>query len=96
ELVKFCKYVLSRFFTLAASNNKAYVELLFWKNIATIREMTEGYRTDDESGESKKGPTWSSEEEEELETLYLRFKEEQGGMYCIWVISEYIPHQVCD
>ncbi|XP_072349738.1 protein timeless homolog [Scyliorhinus torazame] len=94
ELVKFCKYVLSRFFTLAASNNKAYVELLFWKNIATIREMTEGYRTDDESGESKKGPTWSSEEEEELETLYLRFKEEQGDKDVIDNIMEHIKNDL--
>lgn len=40
----FAKFVLSRFFTLAARNDKAYVELLFWKNVGTVREMTEGYR----------------------------------------------------
>ncbi|XP_078057208.1 protein timeless homolog isoform X2 [Mustelus asterias] len=94
ELVKFCKYVLSRFFTLAAENSKAYVELLFWKNIATIREMTEGYRRDDQSGESKNAPTWSSEEEEELETLYLRFKGEQGDKDVIDHIMEHIKNDL--
>ncbi|XP_061840732.1 protein timeless homolog [Nerophis lumbriciformis] len=66
ELVTFAKYVLSRFFTLAATNNKAYVELLFWKNVGAVREMTEGYGRD---GAEKK-PAWTEEEEQELRTLY--------------------------
>ncbi|TFK02887.1 t-SNARE domain-containing protein 1 [Platysternon megacephalum] len=43
ELVTFAKYVLGKFFALAATNKKVYVELLFWKSTATVREMTEGY-----------------------------------------------------
>lgn len=39
----FAKYVLNRFFSLAAQNDKAYVELLFWKNTRAVNEMTEGY-----------------------------------------------------
>ncbi|XP_044073167.1 protein timeless homolog isoform X2 [Siniperca chuatsi] len=66
ELVTFAKYVLNRFLSLAAKNNKAYVELLFWKNVGAVREMTEGYSKD---GEGKK-PTWTEEEEEELRKLY--------------------------
>uniref|UniRef100_A0A8C9WRJ0 Timeless circadian clock n=1 Tax=Sander lucioperca TaxID=283035 RepID=A0A8C9WRJ0_SANLU len=66
ELVTFAKFVLNRFFSLAAQNNKAYVELLFWKNVGAVREMTEGYGKD---GEGKK-PTWTEEEEEELRNLY--------------------------
>ncbi|KAF1391509.1 hypothetical protein PFLUV_G00042870 [Perca fluviatilis] len=66
ELVTFAKFVLNRFFSLAAQNNKAYVELLFWKNVGAVREMTEGYSKD---GEGKK-PTWTEEEEEELRNLY--------------------------
>lgn len=31
---------------MAAQNNKAYVELLFWKNVGAVREMTEGYTND--------------------------------------------------
>ncbi|XP_061731449.1 protein timeless homolog isoform X1 [Nerophis ophidion] len=66
ELLTFAKYVLRRFFTLAATNNKAYVELLFWKNVGAVREMTEGYGPD---GAEKK-PAWTEEEEQELRTLY--------------------------
>lgn len=43
ELVTFAKFVLNRFFALAAKNNKAFVELLFWKSVGAAREMTEGY-----------------------------------------------------
>nr|XP_057910852.1 protein timeless homolog [Doryrhamphus excisus] len=66
ELVTFAKFVLKRFFSLAATNNKAYVELLFWKNVGAVREMTEGYSKD---GAGKK-PAWTEEEEQELRTLY--------------------------
>ncbi|XP_067361897.1 protein timeless homolog isoform X2 [Channa argus] len=66
ELVTFTKYVLNRFFSLAAQNNKAYVELLFWKNARAVREVTEGYSKE---GEEKK-PAWTEEEEEELRKLY--------------------------
>nr|XP_019942307.1 PREDICTED: protein timeless homolog isoform X2 [Paralichthys olivaceus] len=66
ELVTFSKYVLNRFFSLAKQNNKAYVELLFWKNVGAVREMTEGYS---QEGEGKK-QAWTEEEEEELRKLY--------------------------
>lgn len=46
ELATFAKYVLNRFFALAAKNDKVYVELLFWKNVGSVREMTEGYTKD--------------------------------------------------
>ena len=46
ELVTFAKFVLNRFFALAARNDKAYVELLFWKNVGAVRDMTEGYSKD--------------------------------------------------
>ncbi|XP_078287391.1 protein timeless homolog isoform X2 [Rhinoraja longicauda] len=93
ELVKFSRYVLGRFFSLAASNSKAFVELLFWKNIANIREMTEGYRKDEESGPNHRIPSWSSEEEQELETLYLQAKEEEGGKDVIDSIMEHIKNE---
>ncbi|XP_060898705.1 protein timeless homolog [Labrus mixtus] len=66
ELMTFAKFVLNRFFAVAAKNNKAYVEILFWKNVGAVREMTEGYSHD---GEGKK-PSWTEEEEEELRKLY--------------------------
>uniref|UniRef100_A0A3P9PI13 Timeless circadian clock n=1 Tax=Poecilia reticulata TaxID=8081 RepID=A0A3P9PI13_POERE len=67
ELVTFAKFVLKRFFAVAAQNNKAYVELLFWKNVGAVHEMTEGYTKD---GCGKK-PSWTEEEEEELRRLYM-------------------------
>ncbi|XP_072238481.1 protein timeless homolog [Leuresthes tenuis] len=73
ELVTFAKYVMNRFFSVAAQNNKAYVELLFWKNVGAVREMTEGYSKD---GEGKK-PTWTEEEEEELRKLYMEHRDSE-------------------
>lgn len=73
ELVTFAKFVLSRFFTLAAWNNKAYVELLFWKNVGAVREITEGYSKDGDG--SKKKAKWTPEEEEELRRLYEEHKD---------------------
>lgn len=43
ELVTFAKFVINRFLAVASKNNKAYVELLFWKNVTAAHEMTEGY-----------------------------------------------------
>uniref|UniRef100_A0A3B3CT90 Timeless circadian clock n=2 Tax=Oryzias melastigma TaxID=30732 RepID=A0A3B3CT90_ORYME len=71
ELVTFAKYVLNRFFSVVAQNNKAFVELLFWKNVGAVREMTEGYSKD---GEGKK-VAWSEEDEEELRTLYMEHRD---------------------
>ncbi|KAE8626528.1 hypothetical protein XENTR_v10006654 [Xenopus tropicalis] len=77
ELVAFSKYILNKFFSLAATNNKAYVELLFWKNTNVIREMTEGYRKlgEEESEANRKRIKWTPEDEDELRRLYLQFKE---------------------
>ncbi|XP_012696574.1 protein timeless homolog [Clupea harengus] len=73
ELVTFAKYVLKRFFILATRNNKAYVELLFWKSVGAVREMTEGYSNDGEG--AKKKTKWTPEEEEELHRLYEEHKD---------------------
>uniref|UniRef100_A0A672QV05 Timeless C-terminal domain-containing protein n=1 Tax=Sinocyclocheilus grahami TaxID=75366 RepID=A0A672QV05_SINGR len=72
ELVTFAKYVLNRFFVFATKNNKAFVELLFWKNVGAVREMTEGYNKD---GEDKKKSKWTPEEEEQLQRLYEEYKD---------------------
>uniref|UniRef100_A0A8C1L9W6 Timeless circadian clock n=1 Tax=Cyprinus carpio TaxID=7962 RepID=A0A8C1L9W6_CYPCA len=69
ELVTFAKYVLNRFFVFATKNNKAFVELLFWKNVGAVREMTEGYNKD---GAQK---LWTPEEEEQLQRLYEEYKD---------------------
>ncbi|XP_039603256.1 protein timeless homolog isoform X1 [Polypterus senegalus] len=72
ELVTFVKFVVNRFFILSAQNNKAYVELLFWKNIGVVREMAEGYQKPGEEDGSKKKIKWTEEEENELRELYFQ------------------------
>ncbi|EMP31035.1 Protein timeless like protein [Chelonia mydas] len=76
ELVTFAKYILGKFFALAATNKKVYVELLFWKSTATVREMTEGYGSLQEGEDSgaRRAPKWTLQEEEELRELYLKYK----------------------
>ncbi|XP_066225884.1 protein timeless homolog isoform X2 [Saccopteryx leptura] len=77
ELVTFAKYILGKFFALAAVNQKAFVELLFWKNTSVVREMTEGYGSLD-GGSSSRKPAWSLEEEAQLQELYLAHKDVEG------------------
>lgn len=76
ELVTFAKFVLRRFFVLAAQNNKAFVELLFWKNVGAVRDMTEGYSKDRE-GANEKTP-WTPEEEAELRKLYEEHRDSEA------------------
>ncbi|XP_060128020.1 protein timeless homolog [Zootoca vivipara] len=80
ELVTFAKYIVGKFFAFAASNKKAYVELLFWKSTAVIREMTEGYGVaeEDETSDSLKAAHWTEEDEEELKELFHKYKEVEG------------------
>uniref|UniRef100_A0A674IMX8 Timeless circadian regulator n=1 Tax=Terrapene triunguis TaxID=2587831 RepID=A0A674IMX8_9SAUR len=81
ELVTFAKYVLGKFFALAATNKKVYVELLFWKSTATVREMTEGYSSlqEGEGSGAQRAPKWTPQEEEELRELYLKYKGVEGA-----------------
>ncbi|XP_006897685.1 PREDICTED: protein timeless homolog [Elephantulus edwardii] len=78
ELVTFAKYILAKFFALTAVNQKAFVELLFWKNTAVIREMTEGYGSLESGSSSRRLPVWSPEEDTQLRELYLAHKDVEG------------------
>uniref|UniRef100_A0A8C3PNX6 Timeless circadian regulator n=1 Tax=Calidris pygmaea TaxID=425635 RepID=A0A8C3PNX6_9CHAR len=77
ELVALAKFILGKFFALAATNKKAFVELLFWKSPAAVREMTEGYGSLGE-GEGSRAPPWTPQEEQELRELYWKYKEVEG------------------
>uniref|UniRef100_A0A8C7RDP8 Timeless circadian clock n=1 Tax=Oncorhynchus mykiss TaxID=8022 RepID=A0A8C7RDP8_ONCMY len=77
ELVTFAKFVLNRFFALAAKNNKAFVELLFWKSVGAAREMTEGYSKPGDGEGSNKKAKWTPEEEDELRTLYEEHRDSE-------------------
>ncbi|XP_043822864.1 protein timeless homolog [Dromiciops gliroides] len=78
ELVTFARYVLAKFFALTEVNRKAFVELLFWKNTAVVREMTEGYGSLDAESSNRKPPKWNPEEEKQLRELYLAYKDVEG------------------
>uniref|UniRef100_A0A3Q4GX39 Timeless circadian clock n=1 Tax=Neolamprologus brichardi TaxID=32507 RepID=A0A3Q4GX39_NEOBR len=79
ELVTLGKYLVKRFVSLAAQNNKAYVELLFWKNVGAVREMTEGYTKEWVLFffSQEKRPAWTEEEEEELRRLYEEHRDSE-------------------
>ncbi|XP_068266009.1 protein timeless homolog isoform X3 [Nyctibius grandis] len=80
ELVALAKFVLGKFFALAATNKKAFVELLFWKSPAAVREMTEGYGSlqEGEGASRSRVPPWTPQEEQELRELYWKYKEVEG------------------
>ncbi|XP_036615919.1 protein timeless homolog [Trichosurus vulpecula] len=78
ELVTFARYVLAKFFALTEVNHKAFVELLFWKNTAVVREMTEGYGSLDAQSSNQKPAKWNPEEEKQLQELYLSHKDIEG------------------
>ncbi|XP_055552561.1 protein timeless homolog isoform X2 [Falco cherrug] len=80
ELVALAKFILGKFFALAATNKKAFVELLFWKSPLAIREMTEGYGSlqDGEGAGRSRVPPWTPQQEQELRELYWKYKEVEG------------------
>ncbi|XP_063149729.1 protein timeless homolog isoform X2 [Candoia aspera] len=89
ELVTFAKYIVGKFFALASTNKKAYMELLFWKSTAVVREMTEGYTV---LQENERASQWTEEEEEELQKLYYKYKEVEGQDVLDNILSELSTH----
>ncbi|XP_016160418.1 PREDICTED: LOW QUALITY PROTEIN: protein timeless homolog [Ficedula albicollis] len=81
ELVALAKFILGKFFALAATNKKAFVELLFWKSPAIVYEMTKGYSSlqEGEGSTQSRVPPWTPQEEQELRELYWKYKEVEGG-----------------
>ncbi|XP_071656044.1 protein timeless homolog isoform X2 [Patagioenas fasciata] len=80
ELVALAKFILGKFFALAATNKKAFVELLFWKSPAVVWEMTQGYGSlrEGEGAVRSRVPPWTPQEEQELRELYWKYKEVEG------------------
>ncbi|XP_032569410.1 protein timeless homolog isoform X3 [Chiroxiphia lanceolata] len=80
ELVALAKFILGKFFALAATNKKAFVELLFWKNPTAVYEMTKGYSSlqEGEGAPKSRVPPWTPQEEQELRELYWKYKEVEG------------------
>ncbi|NXD03742.1 TIM protein, partial [Certhia familiaris] len=61
-------------------NKKAFVELLFWKSPAIVCEMTKGYSSlqEGEGTTLSRLPSWTPEQEQELQELYWKYKEVEG------------------
>jgi len=79
ELAKFAKFILSKFLTVAGSNKKVFMELLFWKTSREATEIFEGYGTQSSSAKAKKA-FWSSEDEDKLSAVFGQVMEmEKSG-----------------
>ncbi|XP_033625344.1 protein timeless homolog [Asterias rubens] len=89
ETVKFSKFALGKFFEMAASNKKMFMELLFWKDTRDIYELTEGYGAVMEK-KNKKSVEWREEEQHELAQLYEEHKDEEGDKDVVDHIMEHI------
>ncbi|KAI6062328.1 Protein timeless-like protein isoform X1 [Aix galericulata] len=90
ELVALAKFILGKFFALAATNKKAFVELLFWKNPTAVREMTEGYSSlrEGEGAAAHRAPSWTPQEEQALRELYWKYKEVEGQDVIAAILAE--------
>ncbi|PRD21297.1 UNVERIFIED_CONTAM: Protein timeless-like protein [Trichonephila clavipes] len=72
EFYRFAKFIVGKFFEVAEKNNKAFIELLFWKGHREAYELVEGYETFHSS--NVRG-AWTEDEEEELKYLYEENKD---------------------
>ncbi|XP_043240861.1 protein timeless homolog [Amphibalanus amphitrite] len=74
DIVKLAKYVLSKFFQMAATNKMIFMEMLFWKTPREAYELEHGYDSYKETSKATK-LAWSEEEEMELQRVYEDLKE---------------------
>ncbi|XP_072775771.1 protein timeless homolog isoform X3 [Taeniopygia guttata] len=93
ELVTLAKFILGKFFALAATNKKAFVELLFWKSPAIVCEMTKGYSSlqEGEGPTLSRVPPWTPQQEQELRELYWKYKEVEGGDIIAAILAHLPP-----
>lgn len=71
EMVKIATHILCRFFKIAQTNPKVYIEVLFWKTCKDAVDIEHGYGSYHKKVTSAK--VWSEEEENELSTLYEEY-----------------------
>ncbi|XP_046850780.1 protein timeless homolog [Xenia sp. Carnegie-2017] len=77
ELVKFSKYILTKFFELLPNNPTLCAELLFWKSSLECYGITEGFDNLQLRALKRSSHSWTFEEEEELKQLYNEFKDSE-------------------
>ncbi|XP_029034529.1 protein timeless homolog isoform X2 [Osmia bicornis bicornis] len=88
ELQKFAVFIIRRFIEVAQKNQKAYMELLFWKTTRDAAEVVDGYNAETDN---KKVPqrSWTEAQEDELRTLFM---EHQTNNYPQDVIDWILEH----
>ncbi|KAA0201056.1 hypothetical protein HAZT_HAZT005746 [Hyalella azteca] len=75
EIAKLGKYIVRQFFTIAETNPKVFMEILFWKTYKEAVDIECGY--DGPSTSKAVKSLWSEEEEDELTRLYNEFKDNE-------------------
>nr|XP_058960155.1 protein timeless homolog [Pocillopora verrucosa] len=85
EMVKFSRYIVSKFFELLPKNPALVAELVLWKSSGDCYEIVEGYGSLALRNASQSSSVWTFEEEEELHELY---KEHKGSDDLVDTIME--------
>lgn len=78
EMVKFARFVLSKFFQVARNSDKVFAELLFWKSARDAIEVVEGYGSTNQQTKRGTQHVWTEEEEDELKKLFERYKDDEN------------------
>ncbi|KAI8778157.1 protein timeless [Biomphalaria glabrata] len=71
ELSKFACYVVRQFTTIAQTNKKVFVDLMFWKNKNEALAITSNY---DFTSKSSSKVSWTEHDEQELSSLFEKFR----------------------
>lgn len=74
EMAKFAKFIITKFLTVAETNKKVFMELLFWKTSREATEIMEGYGTQSATARQKKA-FWSEAEEDRLREVFVTVRE---------------------
>ncbi|KAF7990289.1 hypothetical protein HCN44_000094 [Aphidius gifuensis] len=90
ELKKFAVFIIRQFAEVAEKNQKAYMELLFWKNTSQAVEMVEGYDIQVENKKLKR-TGWTETEEDELRTLFMEHQTNKHSQDVVdWILENMI------
>ncbi|CAG9838377.1 unnamed protein product [Diabrotica balteata] len=90
ELVKFAIYILREFFKTTQTNDKVFVEVLFWKHKKDAYEIEHGYGTTEKSSAAL-GKMWTEEEENELRVLFKEHQDKQIEEDVVdWILSNLV------
>lgn len=96
EIARFGKYIVRQFLKTAQTNQKVFVELLFWKNNREATEIECGYDQNSGGTNTKAAKaSWGEEEEDELRRIHdeFRFKERPEGKDVLDLIEENLIRQ---